>query len=206
MFNLNGKTALVTGATGGIGGAIAKTLHAQGATVIVSGRTQESVDKFIATFADGADRVLGAVCDLARHDTIDAFAKTVLELANGKLDILVNNAGLTRDMLMMRMTDEMWSDVLDVNLTANFKLTRAFIPSMMKARAGRVISIASIVGVMGNAGQVNYAASKGGLIAMSKSIAAEVASRGITVNTVAPGFIASAGWLNGRHLAVEERA
>jgi 3-oxoacyl-[acyl-carrier protein] reductase len=107
MFNLNGKSALITGATGGIGGTIARTLHARGATIVVSGRTQESVDKFVATFTDGADRVHGVVCDLAKHDTIDAFAKTVLEVAGGKLDILVNNAGLTRDTLMMRMTDEM---------------------------------------------------------------------------------------------------
>ncbi len=192
MFSLLGKTALVTGATGGIGCAVVKTLHAAGATVIATGRTAESLEDFKNQFTDGKDRILTLPCDLANLDSIEEFAKKALELANNKIDILVNNAGLTKDTLMMRMSDDMWQDVIDVNLTANFKLTKALLGSMMKNRYGRIISIASIVATMGNAGQVNYAASKGGLISMSKSLAVEVASRGITVNTIAPGFIQTA--------------
>ena len=193
MFDLTGKFALITGATGGIGSAIAKTFYNQGATIVISGRNQEVVDKFKeSNFGKDNNRVLISVCDLSNLNSIDDFAKTVLTLTGGKLDILVNNAGLTKDTLMLRMTDDMWNNVIDVNLTANFKLTRAFISTMMKSRFGRIISIASVVGVAGNPGQVNYSASKGGLIAMSKSLAAEVASRGITVNTVAPGFIQTA--------------
>ena len=163
MFDLSDKFALVTGATGGIGGAIVRTLHNQGAIVIVSGRDKETITKFKESL-NVKDRILTSVCDLSDLDSIDNFAKDVLNLTGGKLDILVNNAGLTKDTLMIRMTDEMWNNVINVNLTANFKLTRAFIPTMMKARFGRVISIASVVGVAGNPGQVNYSASKGGLI------------------------------------------
>ncbi len=192
MFDLTGKFALITGATGGIGSAIAKTLYNQGATVVLSGRNQEALENLKNSISENGKGILLVPCDLSCLPDIDCFAKNVLNLTDGKLDILVNNAGLTKDTLMLRMTDEMWNSVIDVNLTANFKLTRAFLPSMMKARFGRIISVASVVGVAGNAGQVNYAASKGGLIAMSKSLAMEVASRGITVNTVAPGFIQTA--------------
>ena len=193
MFDLTGKFALVTGATGGIGSAIAATLYNQGASVILSGRNHEALENLKNSISKADDgRILLACYDLSCLQDVDIFVKNVLNLTDGKLDILVNNAGLTKDTLMLRMTDDMWSSVIDVNLTANFKLTRAILPTMMKARFGRIISVASIVGVSGNAGQVNYAASKGGLIAMSKSLAMEVASRGITVNTIAPGFIKTA--------------
>ncbi|MBN2779897.1 MAG: 3-oxoacyl-[acyl-carrier-protein] reductase [Alphaproteobacteria bacterium] len=189
MFDLTGKIALVTGATGGIGKEIAKVFHAQGATVVLHGRNESKLE---ALKNEPGDRAQIAACDLGDLKSIDAFANAVLEKTGGKLDILVNNAGLTRDGLAMRMSDEQWQEVIDVNLTAIFKLTRAFIPTMMKQRYGRIINMASVVGVMGNAGQANYTASKGGLIALTKTLAMELGSRGLTVNAIAPGFIESA--------------
>ncbi|MBN1783867.1 MAG: 3-oxoacyl-[acyl-carrier-protein] reductase [Alphaproteobacteria bacterium] len=189
MFDLTGKIALVTGATGGIGKEIAKVFHAQGATVVLHGRNESKLE---ALKNELGDRAQIAACDLGDLKSIDAFANAVLEKTGGKLDILVNNAGLTRDGLAMRMSDEQWQEVIDVNLTAIFKLTRAFIPTMMKQRYGRIINMASVVGVMGNAGQANYTASKGGLIALTKTLAMELGSRGLTVNAIAPGFIESA--------------
>jgi 3-oxoacyl-[acyl-carrier protein] reductase len=187
MFDLTGKAALVTGASGGIGGAIATALHAQGATVALSGTRVEALQDLGGRLG-GRTHVLA--CNLA-----DAAAAEKLvgeaEAAMGKLDILVNNAGLTRDTLAVRMKDEDWQTVLDVDLTAGFRLARAALRGMMKRRFGRIIGIASIVGVTGNPGQANYAAAKAGMIGMSKALAAEVASRGITVNCVAPGFIAT---------------
>ena len=188
MFDLTGKTALVTGASGGIGGAIARALHGAGATVALSGRRIEAMAPLAAELV-GRVHVLPA--DLSSKDGTDKLAADA-EAAMGGLDILVNNAGLTRDTLMMRMKDEDWQEVIDVNLTAAFRLSRAVLRGMMKKRFGRIIGITSIVGVTGNAGQVNYAASKAGMIGMSKSLAQEVASRGITVNCIAPGFIATA--------------
>ncbi len=185
MFDLTGKTALVTGATGGIGGAIAKAMHAQGATVILSGRNQGKLDELAAELGE---RVHTVACDLSNLDSIDSFAAEA-EAKTGQIDILVNNAGITRDGLMMRMSDEDWQSVINTNLTSAFKLSRAIMKGMMKRRYGRIMSVASIVGAQGNAGQANYAASKAGLIGMSKSLAMEVAPRGITVNTIAPGFI-----------------
>ena len=188
MFSLSEKTALVTGATGGIGEAIARAFHAQGATVILHGRNEEKLEKLKSELGERAEI---APFDLSNLDGIEDFAKSVLEKTNQKIDILVNNAGLTQDGLAMRMTDDQWQKVIDVNLTAIFKLTRAFMMPMMKNRFGRIINMSSVVGAMGNAGQVNYAASKGGLIAMTKSLAMELGSRGITVNAIAPGFIQS---------------
>jgi 3-oxoacyl-[acyl-carrier protein] reductase len=188
MFDLTGKTALVTGASGGIGGAIAAALHAQGASVALSGTRREQLDQLAASLG-GRTHVVTA--NLADAKSVERLAKDA-EAALGSLDILVNNAGLTRDGLVMRMKDEDWATVLDVNLTAAFRLSRAAVRGMMKRRFGRIINITSIVGVTGNPGQVNYAASKAGLIGMSKSLAQEVASRGITVNCIAPGFITSA--------------
>src|ERR1044072_404503 len=187
MFDLTGKVALVTGASGGIGGAIAKALHAQGATVALSGTRREALEKAAAELGD---RTHVLPCDLGDPAATDALAKDA-EAAMGKLDILVNNAGLTRDNISMRMKDEEWQKVLDVNLTAGFRLARAAMRGMMKRRFGRIIGITSIVGVTGNPGQANYAAAKAGMIGMTKALAAEVASRGITVNCVAPGFIAT---------------
>lgn len=188
MFDLNGKRALVTGASGGIGGAIAKALHAQGATVALSG-TREDALKALAD--ELGERAHVTPADLS---SAEGAAKLVedAEAAMGGIDILINNAGLTRDQLAMRMKDEDWQAVLDVNLTAAFRLSRACLKGMMKARTGRIIGITSVVGTTGNAGQTNYAASKAGMIGMSKSLAQEVASRGITVNCVAPGFIETA--------------
>lgn len=188
MFNLTGKTALVTGASGGIGGAIAKALHAQGATVGLNGRNVESLNKLAAEIKDRCFVFAG---ELNTAEATDALVKTAEEKMGG-IDILVNNAGLTKDGLFMRMKDEDWQVVQDVNLTAPFRLTRAAIRGMMKKRWGRVVNITSVVGVTGNPGQANYCASKAGMIGMSKSMAAEVASRGITVNCIAPGFIATA--------------
>ncbi len=189
MFDLTGKTALVTGASGGIGGAIAKALHAQGATVALSGTRREALEAVAAEL--GGDRVRVVPANLADAASVEQLAKDA-EAALGSLDILVNNAGLTRDGLVLRMKDDDWQSVLDVNLTAAFRLSRAALRGMMKRRFGRIINITSIVGVTGNPGQVNYAASKAGMIGMAKSLAQEVASRGITVNCIAPGFIASA--------------
>lgn len=188
MFDLTGKRALVTGASGGIGGAIATALHRQGATVALSG-TREAALQAVADVLGANAHVTPA--DLSSAEGANALIKDA-EAAMGGIDILVNNAGLTRDQLAMRMKDEDWQTVLDVNLTAAFRLSRACLRGMMKARAGRIIAITSVVGATGNAGQTNYAASKAGLIGMSKSLAQEVASRGITVNCVAPGFIETA--------------
>lgn len=188
MFDLTGKTALVTGATGGIGGAIAKALHAQGATVGLSGRNEEKLN---ALKAELGDRAHVFAADLSDSAAIDALIKSAEETM-GQIDILVNNAGLTRDGLSMRMKDEDWQQVIDVNMTATFKLAQAVQRGMMKRRWGRIINIASVVGVTGNPGQCNYVASKAGMIGWSKAMAAEIASRNITVNCVAPGFIATA--------------
>ncbi len=188
MFDLTGKTALVTGASGGIGGAIAKALHAQGATVALSGTRREALEKVAAELGE---RTYVLPCDLGDPAATDALAKDA-ETAMGKLDILVNNAGLTRDNISMRMKDEEWQKVLDVNLTAGFRLARGAMRGMMKRRHGRIIGITSIVGVTGNPGQANYAAAKAGMIGMSKALAQELASRAITVNCVAPGFIETA--------------
>ncbi len=187
MFDLTGRTALVTGASGGIGGAIATALHARGATVGLCG-TREAPLAALAESLGARAHMLP--CDLSDGAAVDALPKRAAE-AMGGLDILVNNAGVTRDNLFMRMSDAEWDAVLAVNLTAAFRLMRGAIRGMMKARWGRIVSVTSIVGVTGNPGQGNYAASKAGLIGMSKSLAAEVASRGITVNCVAPGFIAT---------------
>lgn len=188
MFDLTGKTALVTGASGGIGGAIAKALHAAGATVAIHGTRREALDVLAAELGD---RVHVLPANLSKPEEVEQLAKDA-EAALGSLDILVNNAGITKDGLILRMKDDDWDAVLNVNLTAAFRLTRAAVKGMMKRRHGRVINITSIVGVTGNPGQVNYCASKAGMIGMTKSLAQEVASRNITVNAVAPGFIATA--------------
>jgi 3-oxoacyl-[acyl-carrier protein] reductase len=187
MFSLDGKTALVTGATGGIGGAIARALHAQGATVTISGTRQEKLD---ALKAELGERVHAIACNLSDGEAVDALPKQAAE-AMGGLDILVANAGITKDGLLMRMKDEDWEQVLKINLESYFRLTRAALRGMMKARHGRIIGITSVVGVMGNPGQANYCASKAGMIGFTKSLAQEVAARGVTANCVAPGFIAS---------------
>jgi 3-oxoacyl-[acyl-carrier protein] reductase len=189
MFDLSGMTALVTGASGGIGSAIAQALAGQGARLAVSGSNVEKLDAFRGTL--GGDHVALA-CNLSDGAAVDALVPQAVEALGGKLDILVNNAGVTRDNLAMRMKDEEWSDVIRINLEAAFRLSRAALKPMMRARFGRIVSITSVVGVTGNPGQANYAASKAGLIGMSKSLAQEIASRGITVNCVAPGMIRSA--------------
>jgi 3-oxoacyl-[acyl-carrier protein] reductase len=189
MFDLTGMTALVTGASGGIGSAIAKALAAQGATLALSGSNEEKLKAFAADLG-GNHKTL--VCNLGDPASVDALVPQAVEALGGKIDILVNNAGITRDNLVLRMKDEEWSDVISVNLEAAFRLARAAAKPMMKARFGRIISITSVVGVTGNPGQTNYAASKAGIIGMSKSLGQELASRGITVNCVAPGFIRSA--------------
>jgi 3-oxoacyl-[acyl-carrier protein] reductase len=188
MFDLTGRTALVTGATGGIGGAIACALHAQGASVALSGTKSEKLD---ALASELGGRAHALRCDLTHRTQVEALVPQA-EAALGQVDILINNAGLTRDNLFMRLKDEEWDDVLAVDLTAAFRLARAAVRGMMRRRFGRIIGIASIVGVTGNAGQGNYAAAKAGMIGMSKALALEVASRGVTVNCVAPGFIATA--------------
>jgi 3-oxoacyl-[acyl-carrier protein] reductase len=188
LFDLTGKTALVTGATGGIGAAIAEALHAQGATVALSGTRQNVLDELKTKLKD---RVKTITCDLTKPDEVEKLVPEA-EKQMGSLDILVSNAGITRDMLALRMKDEDWATVLDVNLTAAFRLARAALRGMMKRRFGRIIGITSVVGVSGNAGQANYAASKAGMIGMTKALAREVASRSITVNCVAPGFIETA--------------
>lgn len=189
MFDLSGKTALVTGASGGIGSAIAKALAAQGAIVALSGTRIEALEKVASEIGERARLAPGNLADAAATETLFKTAETAL---GGQVDILVNNAGLTRDGLAMRMKDEDWQAVLDVNLTAAFRLCRASLRGMMKKRWGRIVSITSVVGATGNPGQANYAASKAGLVGLSKALAAEVASRGITVNCVAPGFITTA--------------
>ncbi|ABV93918.1 putative 3-oxoacyl-[acyl-carrier-protein] reductase [Dinoroseobacter shibae DFL 12 = DSM 16493] len=188
MFDLTGKTALVTGASGGIGGAIATALHAQGATVGLSGTR---VDPLEALAAELGERAHVLPCNLSDADAVEALPKQAVA-AMGSVDILVNNAGITRDNLFMRMSDEEWASVLDVNLTSTMRLCRGVLRGMMKARWGRIVNISSVVGATGNPGQGNYAASKAGMVGMSKSLAYEVASRGITVNAVAPGFISTA--------------
>jgi 3-oxoacyl-[acyl-carrier protein] reductase len=188
VFDLTGKTALVTGASGDIGRAIATALHRQGATVALSGTRAEVLGAVARSLGE---RTHVLPCNLADPEATQRLVGEA-EAAMGSVDILINNAGLTRDTLIMRMKDEDWQTVLDVNLTASFRLARAAVRGMMKRRWGRVIGITSIVGVTGNPGQVNYAASKAGLIGFSKALAQEVASRGITVNTVAPGFIETA--------------
>ena len=188
MFDLSGKRALVTGASGGIGGAIARTLHAQGATVGISGTRREALD---ALAADLGDRVQVFPCDLSDGAAVEALVPAATA-GIGEIDILVNNAGLTKDNLFVRMSDADWERVLAVNLTAAFKLSRAVLRGMMKRRSGRIVSITSVVATTGNPGQANYIASKAGLTGMTKSLAQEVASRGITVNCVAPGFIGTA--------------
>ncbi|KAF0223316.1 MAG: 3-oxoacyl-acyl-carrier protein [Rhodospirillaceae bacterium] len=193
MFDLTGKTALVTGASGGIGGAIAKALHQAGATVAIHGTRREALDALAAELGanGGAGRVHVLPANLSKPEEVEQLAKDA-EAALGGLDILVNNAGITKDGLVLRMKDEDWDSVINVNLTAAFRLCRAAIKGMMKRRSGRIINITSIVGVTGNPGQVNYCASKAGMIGMTKSLAQEVASRNVTVNAVAPGFIATA--------------
>ena len=182
MFDLTGKVALITGATGGIGVAIAKKMKAAGATVVVSGRNVAKMD------AEFDDSYIKIPADLASDGGAVELVMDTIEKA-GKIDILINNAGITKDTLMMRMSDEQFDDVINTNLRSCFKMCRAAIMPMMKNRFGRIINMASIIGTIGGAGQANYAASKGGMIAMTKSIAAEVASRGITANAIAPGFI-----------------
>ncbi|MDE2228866.1 MAG: 3-oxoacyl-[acyl-carrier-protein] reductase [Alphaproteobacteria bacterium] len=188
MFDLSGKAALVTGASGGIGGAIARALHGAGAKVLLAGT---KADKLATLKAALGERAFVATADLADPVAGDALVKAADEQL-GQLDILVNNAGLTKDGLAMRMKDEDWAKVIEVDLTAGFRLARAALRGMMKRRWGRIIGIGSVVGSTGNPGQVNYAAAKAGMVGMTRALAAEVASRGITVNCVAPGFIATA--------------
>jgi len=187
MFDLTGRTALVTGASGGIGGAIARQLHGQGAHVVLTGRRQDALE---ALAAELGERVAVQPADLALPGAAEGLIEAVE--SGGGLDILVNNAGLTRDNLALRLKDDDWQAVLDVNLSAGFRLIRSSLRGMMKRRFGRIVSITSVVAVTGNPGQANYAAAKAGLIGMSKALAAEVASRGITVNCVAPGMIETA--------------
>ena len=188
MFRLDKKTVLITGASGGIGGEIARTLHRAGATVALSGTR---VAPLQALSAELGDRVHVLPCDLSDEDEVTALPKQANE-AMGSVDILINNAGVTRDNLLMRMSDDEWASVLAINLTSTMRLCKGVLRGMMKARWGRIVNISSIVGATGNPGQANYAASKAGLVAMSKSLAYEVATRGITVNCLAPGFIATA--------------
>lgn len=188
MFALSGKKALVTGASGGIGGAIARAMHAQGATIALAGRNRDALDALAAELGDRCHVIVGDLGDTASADAMLSAASDAMD----GIDVLVNNAGLTRDNLAMRIKDEDWQAVIDVNLTAAFRLSRSVLRGMMKARWGRIINITSIVGVTGNPGQANYAASKAGIIGMSKAMAGEVATRGITVNCIAPGFIATA--------------
>jgi 3-oxoacyl-[acyl-carrier protein] reductase len=187
MFDLKGKSALVTGATGGIGGAIAKAMHGQGASVAISGTKAEKLE---ALASEIGERVFVLPCDLRDRPAVAQLAETA-EKTLGQVDILVNNAGITHDNLFMRMKDEEWDDVIAVNLTSVFILTRGILRGMMRRRGGRIVNIASISGVFGNPGQGNYAASKAGLVGMTKSLAREVAARGITANCVSPGFIST---------------
>ena len=185
MFDLTGKTALITGASGGIGGAVATVLHGAGATVTLSGTREAPLRELADTLGERAHVV---TANLGEPEAVEALPKRAAE-AMGSVDILVNNAGITRDNLFMRMSDEEWAQVIEVNLTSAFRLSRAVLRGMMKARWGRIVQITSVVGATGNPGQGNYAAAKAGLVGMSKSLAAEVASRGVTVNCIAPGFI-----------------
>jgi len=188
MFSLDGKTALVTGASGAIGGAIASALHGAGAKVLLAGTRRDALDALAAALGAGAFVAAG---DLADPATSEALVKAA-EDAMGQLDILVNNAGMTKDGLLLRMKDEDWLKVIELDLTAAFRLTRAALRGMMRRRWGRIVSVGSVVGATGNPGQANYAAAKAGLVGFSKALAAEVASRGVTANVIAPGFIASA--------------
>ena len=188
MFDLGGKSALVTGASGGIGASIARALHGAGASVVLSGTRVDALESLRGALGD---RAFVAPADLSQPDAADALIKNAEQVA-GSVDILVNNAGLTRDQLLLRMKDEDWAKVLDLDLTAGFRLSRSALRGMMKKRWGRIVSITSVVGATGNPGQTNYAAAKAGTVGFSKALAAEVATRGITVNCVAPGFIATA--------------
>ncbi len=187
MFDLSGKVALITGASGGIGGAVARALHAQGAVVTLAGRRREALDELAGSLGERVSVAVGEITDDGAAEALIGAAES-----HGKLDILINNAGITRDTLAMRMKDADWQAVIETNLSACFRLSRAALRGMMRRRHGRIISVTSIVGVTGNPGQTNYAAAKAGLIGMSKALAAEVASRGITVNCIAPGFVATA--------------
>jgi 3-oxoacyl-[acyl-carrier protein] reductase len=189
MFDLTNRVALVTGASGGIGGAIAKALHAQGAGVVLSGTRESALD---ALKAELGPRAVTQPCNLGNAAQVDELVKKAEAAIGAPIDILINNAGITRDNLFLRMKDEEWDQVIAVNLTAAFRLSRAVLRGMMKKRWGRIVTITSVVGVTGNPGQGNYAAAKAGLIGMSKALAAEVASRNITVNCIAPGFVATA--------------
>ncbi|HUO13325.1 MAG TPA: 3-oxoacyl-[acyl-carrier-protein] reductase [Caulobacteraceae bacterium] len=188
MFDLSGKMALVTGASGGIGGAIARALHAQGAHVVLSGTREEALSELRAELGD---RASVAVCNLADAASVDGLVASAEAAAGMELEILVSNAGVTKDGLILRMKDEDWQQVQKINLESYFRLARSALRGMMRRRKGRIIGITSVVGVMGNAGQTNYAASKAGMIGFTKALAQEIASRGLTANCVAPGFIES---------------
>jgi 3-oxoacyl-[acyl-carrier protein] reductase len=187
VFDLSGRVVLITGASGGLGGAIARALHAQGASVALTGTRREALEALAASLET---RAHAAPCDLSDSVAVDALIPAI-EGALGPIDVLINNAGMTRDNLLIRMKDAEWDSVLAINLTAAFRLSRAALKGMLKRRFGRIINMTSVVGVQGNAGQGNYAAAKAGMIGMSKALAAEVATRGITVNCIAPGFIDS---------------
>ena len=189
MFNLDGKTALITGATGGIGSAIARALHSQGAEVILSGTRQGSLDELAHELSDRAHPI---AADLSDKTSIDSLIKQISDISTDGVDIVINNAGIVRDNLLVRMKDEEWNQVLDINLFAGYKLTQGLMRGMMKRRWGRIIGISSVVGTTGNPGQANYAAAKAGMIGFSKALAQEVATRGITVNVIAPGMIQTA--------------
>ena len=189
MFNLDGKTALVTGATGGIGSAIARALYSQGAEVILSGTRQGSLDELAHELSDRAHPI---AADLSDKSSIDSLIKQISDISTDGVDIVINNAGIVRDNLLVRMKDEEWNQVLDINLFAGYKLTQGLMRGMMKRRWGRIIGISSVVGTTGNPGQANYAAAKAGMIGFSKALAQEVATRGITVNVIAPGMIQTA--------------
>ena len=186
MFNLDGKKALITGATGGIGSAIARALHSQGAEVILTGTRQSSLDNLVYELSDRAHSI---AADLSDKSSIDSLIKQINGISSDGVDIVINNAGIVRDNLLIRMKDEEWNQVLDINLFAGYKLTQGLMRGMMKRRWGRIIGISSVVGTTGNPGQANYAAAKAGMIGFSKALAQEVATRGITVNVIAPGMI-----------------
>ena len=189
MFNLDGKTALITGATGGIGSAIARALHSQGAEVILSGTRQGSLNELAHELSDRAHPI---AADLSDKSSIDSLIKQISDISTDGVDIVINNAGIVRDNLLIRMKDEEWNQVLDVNLFAGYKIIQGLMRGMMKRRWGRIIGISSVVGATGNPGQANYAAAKAGMIGFSKALAHEVATRGITVNVIAPGMIQTA--------------
>ena len=189
MFNLDGKTALITGATGGIGSAIARALHSQGAEVILSGTRQGALNELAHELSDRAHSI---AADLSDKSSIDSLIKQISDISTDGVDIVINNAGIVRDNLLVRMKDEEWNQVLDINLFAGYKLTQGLMRGMMKRRWGRIIGISSVVGTTGNPGQANYAAAKAGMIGFSKALAQEVATRGITVNVIAPGMIQTA--------------